>query len=53
MTRDARTIMKATSNDKPAIKSGIFDLGGDLPVYRLGFGSMHLTGEAWFPKIEV
>jgi pyridoxine 4-dehydrogenase len=37
--------MKPTSNDKPAVKSGIFNLGGDLPVYRLGFGSMQLTGK--------
>jgi hypothetical protein len=32
--------MKPTSNDKPAAESGIFNLGGDLPVYRLGFVSM-------------
>lgn len=37
--------MNATTQDKPAIKSGIFKLGGDLPVYRLGFGSMQLTGK--------
>jgi len=37
--------MKPPSNDKPAVKSGIFNLGGDLPVYRLGFGSMQLTGK--------
>lgn len=28
----------------PAIRSGTFVLGGDLPVHRLGFGSMRLTG---------
>jgi pyridoxine 4-dehydrogenase len=37
--------MKPTSNDKPAEKSGVFNLGGDLPVFRLGFGSMQLTGK--------
>ena len=29
----------------PAAKSGIFLLGGDLPVHRLGFGAMRLTGK--------
>ena len=28
-----------------AADSGSFQLGGDLPVYRLGFGAMRLTGE--------
>src|ERR1041385_1775939 len=32
----------------PAAKSGTFLLGGDLPVHRLGFGAMRLTGQdAW------
>lgn len=30
---------------KPAAKSGSFSIGGDLPVNRLGFGAMQLTGE--------
>jgi pyridoxine 4-dehydrogenase len=29
----------------PAARSGTFVLGGDLPVHRLGFGAMRLTGE--------
>lgn len=29
---------------KPALESGTFRIGGDLPVYRLGFGAMRLTG---------
>lgn len=29
----------------PAARSGVFSLGGDLPVHRLGFGAMRLTGE--------
>jgi pyridoxine 4-dehydrogenase len=29
----------------PAAKSGTFPLGGDLPVHRLGFGAMRLTGK--------
>lgn len=34
----------------PAHASGTFTIGGDLPVYRLGFGAMRLTGEGiWGP----
>ncbi|MEA2694143.1 MAG: pyridoxine 4-dehydrogenase, partial [Acidobacteriota bacterium] len=34
-----------TSNEaQPAARSGGFALGGDLPVHRLGFGTMQLTG---------
>jgi aryl-alcohol dehydrogenase-like predicted oxidoreductase len=29
----------------PAQRSGTFDIGGDLPVVRLGFGAMRLTGD--------
>lgn len=28
----------------PALKSGTFSIGGELPVHRLGFGTMRLTG---------
>jgi pyridoxine 4-dehydrogenase len=32
----------------PAAASGTFAIGGDLPVYRLGYGTMRLVGEgAW------
>jgi pyridoxine 4-dehydrogenase len=31
-------------DDRPAERSGSFTIGGDLPVYRLGFGTMRLTG---------
>jgi aryl-alcohol dehydrogenase-like predicted oxidoreductase len=37
--------MKTTSTDALAAHSGTFAIGGDLPVYRLGFGAMRLTGE--------
>lgn len=30
--------------DSPAAKSGEFILGGDMPVWRLGFGAMRVTG---------
>ncbi|KOG14210.1 hypothetical protein ADK35_31125 [Streptomyces viridochromogenes] len=29
---------------RPAAESGVFRIGGDLPVNRLGFGTMRLTG---------
>src|SRR2546422_11045398 len=29
---------------RPATASGTFTIGGDLTVYRLGFGAMRLTG---------
>src|SRR5579863_7129214 len=31
-------------NQQPATASGTFTIGGDLTVYRLGFGAMRLTG---------
>jgi pyridoxine 4-dehydrogenase len=33
-----------TSNKISAAGSGIFKIGGDLPVHRLGFGAMRITG---------
>jgi pyridoxine 4-dehydrogenase len=30
--------------DQPAVRSGTFAIGGDLPVHRLGFGAMQITG---------
>ncbi len=30
---------------QPAARSGVFAIGGDLPVHRLGFGAMRLTGK--------
>lgn len=36
-----------------AEKSGTFLLGGDLPVYRLGFGAMRITGPGvWGPPAD-
>src|SRR5690606_24560299 len=33
-----------------AAASGTFELGGDLPVHRLGYGAMRITGEGvWGP----
>jgi len=36
--------MKTNPRKLPAAASGVFKLGGDLPVYRLGFGAMRITG---------
>jgi|SRR5580658_4529768 pyridoxine 4-dehydrogenase len=33
-----------TANERPAAASGTFLLGGDLPITRLGFGAMRITG---------
>jgi pyridoxine 4-dehydrogenase len=37
--------MAADQMNYPVEKSGTFAIGGDLPVHRLGFGTMRLTGE--------
>ena len=39
--------MKTTSilTEPHAAASGVFKIGGDLPVHRLGFGAMRLTGQ--------
>ena len=34
-----------TSSQSLASASGTFELGGDLPVHRLGYGTMQLTGQ--------
>ena len=43
-----RTTRSGITNDeaskRPAIKSGEFAIGADLPVYRLGLGAMQFTG---------
>jgi pyridoxine 4-dehydrogenase len=41
---------KMTTQQLDASKSGTFSIGGDLPVHRLGFGAMQLTGPGvWGP----
>ncbi len=37
--------MKTGTTEAVAEKSGVFAIGGDLPVYRMGFGTMRLTGK--------
>jgi aryl-alcohol dehydrogenase-like predicted oxidoreductase len=41
------------TTQRPAIESGTFTIGGDLKVYRLGFGTMRLTGPGiWGPPAD-
>jgi pyridoxine 4-dehydrogenase len=43
--KSASTTNKPSARDeKPAAHSGVFRIGGDLPVHRLGFGAMRITG---------
>ncbi|MFJ8787719.1 aldo/keto reductase [Streptomyces sp. NPDC102462] len=45
--------MTTASVSRPAEASGTFSLGGDLPVHRLGFGAMQLTGPGiWGPPAD-
>ncbi|MEO7003214.1 MAG: aldo/keto reductase [Ktedonobacterales bacterium] len=42
--------MASTGQAATAAASGSFTIGGDLPVHRLGFGAMRLTGDGvWGP----
>ena len=42
--RPTKPTLAASANTRPATRSGTFAIGGDLPVHRLGFGAMQLTG---------
>jgi pyridoxine 4-dehydrogenase len=45
--------MAATDTARPATASGTFSLGGDLPVVRLGYGAMRITGKGiWGPPAD-
>jgi pyridoxine 4-dehydrogenase len=37
--------MTTATTNRPIESSGTFALGGDLPVHRLGFGAMQITGQ--------
>ncbi len=42
--------MQQQRHQRPAEASGLFTIGGDLNVYRLGFGAMRITGAGiWGP----
>jgi len=36
----------------PAARSGTFEIGGDLPIHRLGFGAMRITGKGIWGEPE-
>ena len=41
------------STDLPARAAGTYTLGGDLPVVRLGYGAMRITGNGvWGPPAD-
>jgi len=41
----AAAVASQGTDSQPAVKSGEFSIGGDLPVHRLGFGAMQVTGK--------
>jgi hypothetical protein len=44
--KSAPTSGKVPSSEaKPAVKSGTFRIASDLPIHRLGFGAMRITGD--------
>jgi pyridoxine 4-dehydrogenase len=46
------SLMKTTMIQQPAAQSGIFKIGGDTPIHRLGFGAMRLTGNGVWGEPE-
>jgi aryl-alcohol dehydrogenase-like predicted oxidoreductase len=44
--------MTDSNTTQNAADSGVFNLGGDLPVNRLGFGAMRITGEGIWGEPE-
>lgn len=50
---DGITFHTMNPSDQPAAASGTFAIGGDLPVHRLGFGAMRITGPGvWGPPAD-
>ena len=46
--------MSSSSTETPVSASGTFSLGGDLPVTRLGYGAMRITGKGiWGPPADL
>jgi aryl-alcohol dehydrogenase-like predicted oxidoreductase len=44
-TAEEQVLMSDTTDQPLAAASGTFSIGGELSVYRLGFGAMQLTGQ--------
>lgn len=50
MTQPSTSTSARASSVQPVAASGTFAIGGDLPVHRLGYGAMRITGEGiWGP----
>ncbi|MCF4123008.1 aldo/keto reductase [Antribacter sp. KLBMP9083] len=48
------TITTPLDSSSPAAASGTFTIGGDLPVHRIGYGTMQLTGPGhWYHPAEI
>jgi len=45
MQKSSVITVNTSSEKTPAPQSGTFHVGGDLPVHRLGFGAMRITGD--------
>jgi len=45
MQKSKITTVNTSSEKTPVPQSGTFHIGGDLPVHRLGFGAMRITGD--------
>ncbi|HKV63907.1 MAG TPA: aldo/keto reductase [Candidatus Acidoferrum sp.] len=43
--KSAKDQTRILAKDAPASASGTFDIGGDMPVRRMGFGAMRITGK--------
>src|ERR1700723_726168 len=43
---------RQSQGELPAAKSGEFGIGGDLRVYRLGYGAMRITGQGIWGEPE-
>jgi aryl-alcohol dehydrogenase-like predicted oxidoreductase len=52
MQKSGSTTKVASVGEKPAAQSGIFHIGGELPVYRLGFGAMRITGDGIWGELR-
>lgn len=47
------TSQTSAPSQRPAAASGTFTIGGDMPVHRLGFGAMRVTGQGiWGPPAD-
>jgi pyridoxine 4-dehydrogenase len=51
--QDGSVTATNTNDTSPVAASGTFNLGGDLPVHRLGYGAMRIVGKGvWGPPAD-